>query len=46
MIIFKAGIIISAILNLKKINRQDKNLNENSTFITEIVLKSRKSITM
>jgi len=45
MIIFKTGIIISALFNFKN-NRQDKNLNKNSTFIIEITLKPRKSITL
>jgi len=32
MIIFKTSLIISALFNFMKINKQDKNLNENSTF--------------
>jgi len=32
MIIFKTSFIISALFNFTKINKQDKNLNEKSTF--------------
>jgi len=32
MIIFKTSFIISVLFNFTNINKQDKNLNENSTF--------------